>query len=209
MLQNLASTWDQTIYPTLTTYYVKDYGDGRGIAPPDVDNNRQVEVIIYEIDGQYNIGGYFALLRIPRRDGLRGLRGRDPDVVASIIAHERNTCCTTHRPYENPTSTRGTPTWRFTSLWGRQHPDRPRERPDAEQRLLGAMVEPANADYGAGFMLMMYLVITSVAVRPCGNWCKTEPPVGAASSTCHRPANGQAGLVEPPWTKSSRMSRLP
>ena len=60
VLQNLASTWDQTIYPTLTTYYGKDYGDGRGIAPPDVDNNCQVQVIIYDIDGQYNIGGYFA-----------------------------------------------------------------------------------------------------------------------------------------------------
>ena len=34
--------------------------DGRGIAPPDVDNNCHIEVIIYDIDGQYNIGGYFA-----------------------------------------------------------------------------------------------------------------------------------------------------
>ena len=31
VLQNLASTWDQTIYPTMTTYFGKDYQDGRGL----------------------------------------------------------------------------------------------------------------------------------------------------------------------------------
>ncbi|DAC47321.1 MAG TPA: hypothetical protein D7H92_05275, partial [Candidatus Poseidoniales archaeon] len=30
VLNNLASTWDSTIYPTMTTYYGKDYQDGRG-----------------------------------------------------------------------------------------------------------------------------------------------------------------------------------
>ena len=34
VLNNLASTWDSTIYPTMTTYYGKDYQDGRGLAPP-------------------------------------------------------------------------------------------------------------------------------------------------------------------------------
>ena len=60
VLNNLASSWDQTIYPTMTTYYGKDYQDGRGLAPPDVDNNCQVQIIIYDIDGAFNIGGYFA-----------------------------------------------------------------------------------------------------------------------------------------------------
>ena len=60
VLNNLASTWDSTIYPTMTTYYGKDYQDGRGLAPPDVDNNCQVRIIIYDIDGAYNTGGYFA-----------------------------------------------------------------------------------------------------------------------------------------------------
>ena len=60
VLNNLASTWDSTIYPTMTTYYGKDYQDGRGLAPPDVDNNCQVQIIIYDIDGAYNTGGYFA-----------------------------------------------------------------------------------------------------------------------------------------------------
>ena len=44
----------------MTTYYGKDYQDGRGLAPPDVDNNCQVQIVIYDIDGAYNIGGYFA-----------------------------------------------------------------------------------------------------------------------------------------------------
>ena len=60
VLNNLASTWDSTIYPTMTTYYGKDYQDGRGLAPPDVDNNCQVQIVIYDIDGAYNTGGYFA-----------------------------------------------------------------------------------------------------------------------------------------------------
>ena len=60
VLNNLASSWDSTIYPTMTTYYGKDYQDGRGLAPPDVDNNCQVQIVIYDIDGAYNTGGYFA-----------------------------------------------------------------------------------------------------------------------------------------------------
>ena len=60
VLNNWASTWDTTVYPTLMTYFGKDYFDGRGIAAPDVDNNCQIEVVIYAIDGAFNIGGYFA-----------------------------------------------------------------------------------------------------------------------------------------------------
>ena len=60
VLNNWASTWDSTVYPTLMTYFGKDYFDGRGIAAPDVDNNCQIEIIIYAIDGAYNIGGYFS-----------------------------------------------------------------------------------------------------------------------------------------------------
>ena len=55
ILNNWASTWDSTVYPTLMTYFGKDYFDGRGIAPPDVDNNCQIQVVIYAIDGAYNI----------------------------------------------------------------------------------------------------------------------------------------------------------
>ena len=60
VLNNWASTWDSTVYPTLMTYFGKDYFDGRGIAAPDVDNNCQIEIVIYAIDGAYNVGGYFS-----------------------------------------------------------------------------------------------------------------------------------------------------
>ena len=60
VLNNWASTWDSTVYPTLITYFGKNYFDGRGIAAPDVDNNCQIEIVIYAIDGAFNIGGYFS-----------------------------------------------------------------------------------------------------------------------------------------------------
>ena len=60
ILNNWASTWDTTVYPTLMTYFGKNYNDGRGVAAPDVDNNCQIEIIIYAIDGPYNTGGYFS-----------------------------------------------------------------------------------------------------------------------------------------------------
>ena len=60
VLNNWASTWDSTVYPTLMTYFGKDYFDGRGISAPDVDDNCQIEVVIYAIDGAYNTGGYFS-----------------------------------------------------------------------------------------------------------------------------------------------------
>ena len=58
VLSNWASDWDNTIYPILTTYFGKDYGNGP--AAPDVDGNCQIEVAIINMDGQYSIGGYFA-----------------------------------------------------------------------------------------------------------------------------------------------------
>ena len=50
VLNNLATTWDQTVYPTATTYFGRNYNDGRGLAAPDVDNNCQVFVVIFDID---------------------------------------------------------------------------------------------------------------------------------------------------------------
>ena len=59
VLNDWASQWDQVIYPVMMNYFGKDYNDGRGVAPPDTDNNCQVEVVIYPIDGAFGIGGYF------------------------------------------------------------------------------------------------------------------------------------------------------
>ena len=50
-INNLASTWTSTIHPTNTQYFGNE---------PDVDNNCQVQIVIYTIDGPANIGGYFS-----------------------------------------------------------------------------------------------------------------------------------------------------
>ena len=50
-INDIASTWDNSIYPTVTSYFGN---------PPDVDNNCQIEIVILSIDGPANIGGYFS-----------------------------------------------------------------------------------------------------------------------------------------------------
>ena len=50
-INDIASTWDNSIYPTVTSYFGN---------PSDVDNNCQVEIVILAIDGPSNIGGYFS-----------------------------------------------------------------------------------------------------------------------------------------------------
>ena len=58
VLNNLASTWDSTIYPTMTTYYGRTTRTD-GLHP----RHRQQlpgQIVIYDIDGAYNTGGYFA-----------------------------------------------------------------------------------------------------------------------------------------------------
>ena len=51
VLNNLASSWSSSIYPTNTQYFGSE---------PDLDNNCQIQIIIYSIDGPANIGGYFS-----------------------------------------------------------------------------------------------------------------------------------------------------
>jgi len=77
-LNNIGSTWETTIYPTDTTYF--------GVAP-DVDNNCQVEIMIYAIDGGGNTGGYFMPSLASQREvifvDIDDLSWRD-----TILAHE-------------------------------------------------------------------------------------------------------------------------
>jgi PKD repeat protein len=60
VLNDWATTWDQTIEPIVMTYFGKDYGDGNGLSPPDTDDNCQVEIVIIEIDGAGKTGGFFS-----------------------------------------------------------------------------------------------------------------------------------------------------
>ena len=199
VLQNLASTWDQTIYPTLTTYYGKDYGDGRGIAPPDVDNNCQVEVIIYDIDGQYNIGGYFAP-SFASQGEMVFVDYADVTLTwgRSIIAHElQHLLHNALDPYENLYIDEGNADVAIYLCFG------------ADSTLTGHVNgwtqnsglsvrwwNQRNADYGAGFMLMMYLV-DHLGGGPAMRQLVQDGATGGSGITnlATAPANGQAGLV--------------
>ncbi|MDP6899307.1 MAG: PKD domain-containing protein [Candidatus Thalassarchaeaceae archaeon] len=77
-LNNIGSTWETTIFPTTTNYFG---------TPPDVDNNCQVEIVIYAIDGAWNTGGYF----MPSMAGSREVFYVDIDDLSwrnTILAHE-------------------------------------------------------------------------------------------------------------------------
>ena len=77
-LNNIGSTWETTIFPTNTNYF--------GNAP-DVDNNCQIEIVIYAIDGGANIGGYF----MPSMSSTREVMYVDIDDLSwrnTILSHE-------------------------------------------------------------------------------------------------------------------------
>ncbi|DAC51648.1 MAG TPA: hypothetical protein D7H87_01475, partial [Candidatus Poseidoniales archaeon] len=160
VLQNLASTWDQTIYPTMTTYFGKDYQDGRGLAPPDNDNNCQVEIVIYDIDGAFNIGGYFS----PGTAATREVVYIDfADITLawgkSIIAHElQHLLHNAQDPYENLWLDEGNADVAIYLCFGADgtlagHLNGWTQQSDLSVRWWNQR----NGDYGAGFIFTMYL----------------------------------------------------
>ena len=160
VLNNLASTWDSTIYPTMTTYYGKDYQDGRGLAPPDVDNNCQVQIIIYDIDGAYNTGGYFA----PSFSSSREAVFVDfADITLSwgksILAHElEHLLHNALDPYENLWIDEGNADVAIYLCFGADstltgHVNAWTGSPEQSVRWWNQRI----ADYGAGYMFTMYL----------------------------------------------------
>ena len=160
VLQNLASTWDQTIYPTMTTYFGKDYQDGRGLAPPDNDNNCQVEIVIYDIDGAFNTGGYFS----PGTAVTREVVYVDfADITLawgkSIIAHElQHLLHNAQDPYENLWLDEGNADVAIYLCFGADgtlagHLNGWTQQSDLSVRWWNQR----NGDYGAGFIFTMYL----------------------------------------------------
>ena len=77
-LNDITSTWESTIYPTDTTYF--------GTAP-DVDNNCQIEILIFQIDGGGGIGGYFDPNVANQRE-IMFVDSGDLSWRNTIIAHE-------------------------------------------------------------------------------------------------------------------------
>ena len=199
VLQNLASTWDQTIYPTLTTYYGKDYQDGRGVAPPDVDGNCQVEIVIYDIDGAYNIGGYFA----PGLASQREVVFVDyADITLSwgksIIAHElQHLLHNAQDPYENLWVDEGNADVAIYLCFGadstlRGHVNGWTSAPELSVRWWNQR----NADYGAGFMMMMYLV-DQLGGGPAMRQLVQDSSTGGVGvrNLAIAPPNGQGGKI--------------
>ena len=160
VLNNLASTWDTTIYPTMTTYYGKDYQDGRGLAPPDVDNNCQVQIVVYQMDGAYGTGGYFA----PSYSSSREAVFVDfADITLSwgksILAHElQHLLHNALDPYENLWIDEGNADVAIYLCFGADstltgHVNAWTGSPEQSVRWWNQRI----ADYGAGYMFTMYL----------------------------------------------------
>jgi len=160
VLNNLAQTWDQTIYPTMTTYYGKDYQDGRGLAPPDKDNNCQVQIVIYDIDGAYNIGGYFSPSFAASREAIF-VDYADVTLTwgRSILAHEfEHLLHNAQDPYENLWIDEGNADVAIYLCFGADstltgHVNAWTSSPNLSVRWWNQRI----ADYGAGYMFNMYL----------------------------------------------------
>lgn len=160
VLNNWATTWDQTVYPTLTTYFGKDYGDGNGPSPPDVDGNCQIEIAILDIDGQYNIGGYFS----PSLSSYREIIFVDiADAPLSwskvILAHEfEHLLHNALDPYENLWIDEGNADMAAFLCFGSS--STLAGHVNAWTSSSGLSVRWWNqriADYGGGFIFMLYL----------------------------------------------------
>ena len=160
VLNNLASTWDSTIYPTMTTYYGKDYLDGRGLAPPDVDNNCQVQIVIYQMDGAYGTGGYFAPSYASSREAVFvDFADITLSWGKSILAHElQHLLHNALDPYENLWIDEGNADVAIYLCFGADstlvsHVNAWTGSPEQSVRWWNQRI----ADYGAGYMFTMYL----------------------------------------------------
>ena len=160
VLNNLASSWDSTIYPTMTTYYGKDYQDGRGLAPPDIDKNCQVQIIIHDIDGPYNTGGYFSPSFANARESVFvDFADITLNWGKSIIAHElQHLLHNAQDPYENLWIDEGNADVAIYLCFGADstlvsHLNQWTESSELSVRWWNQRF----ADYGAGFIFTMYL----------------------------------------------------
>ena len=148
-LNDITSTFESTIYPTDTTYFG---------SMPDVDNNCQLEIIILGIDGAGATGGYFA----PGISSQRESVFIDVDDMSwrnTILAHELQHLLHNARdPYENLWIDEGAADMAAylcfgvtTTLAG--HANEWSQNSNMSLRWWNQRI----ADYGAGFMFLMYL----------------------------------------------------
>jgi|TARA_B110000211_G_scaffold70678_1_gene81822 PKD repeat protein len=149
ILSDIVSTWESTIYPTDVNYFG---------SPPDVDNNCQIEIVIYEIDGTGSIGGYFQ----PGISAIRESLFFDLDDMNSrntILAHEFEHLLHNSRdPFEYLWIDEGAADMAAFLCFGvnnalSAHVNHWSENSSISLRWWNDRL----ADYGAGFLFMMYL----------------------------------------------------
>ena len=199
VLNNLASSWDSTIYPTMTTYYGKDYQDGRGLAAPDIDNNCQVQIVIYDIDGAFNTGGYFAPSFARTREAVF-IDYADITLSwgKSIIAHElQHLLHNAQDPYENLWIDEGNADVAIYLCFGSDstlvsHLNQWTEAPELSIRWWNQRF----ADYGAGFIFTMYLA-DHLGGGPAVRQLVQDSATGGVSvqNLALSPPAGQPGMI--------------
>ena len=199
VLNNLASTWDNTIYPTMTTYYGKDYQDGRGLAPPDVDNNCQIQIVIYAIDGAYNTGGYFAPSFASSREAIFvDFADITLSWGKSILAHElEHLLHNALDPYENLWLDEGNADVAIYLCFGVDstlvsHVNQWTAAPELSVRWWNQRF----ADYGAGYLFTMYLQ-DHLGGGPAVRQLVQDPATGGAGvrNLLLSPLAGQVGML--------------
>jgi len=148
-LNNIGSTWETTIYPTNTNYFGN---------PPDVDNNCQIEIVIYAIDGGGNIGGYF----MPSISSTREVFYVDIDDLSwrnTIFAHEfQHLLHNSRDPFEYLWIDEGNADMAAFLCFGASnavigHANAWTQNASASVRWWNQRI----GDYGAGFMFMLFL----------------------------------------------------
>ncbi|MEC9478598.1 MAG: PKD domain-containing protein, partial [Candidatus Thermoplasmatota archaeon] len=148
-LNDITSTWESTIFPTDTTYFGN---------PPDVDNNCQIEILIFEIDGGGGIGGYFDPNVVSQREILFVDSG-DMSWRNTILAHEMEHLLHNARdPYEYLWIDEGAADMAAYLCFGvtntlSGHANEWSQNSNMSVRWWNQRI----ADYGGGFMFLMYL----------------------------------------------------
>ena len=148
-LNDIASTWESTIYPTDTTYFG---------TPPDVDNNCQVEIALISIDGAGGTGGYFS----PGISSVRESVFVDVDDLSwrnTILAHEfQHLLHSARDPYEFLWIDEGAADMAAYLCFGVTDTLTGHANAWSQDSSLGVRWWNGRiADYGAGFMFLMYL----------------------------------------------------
>ncbi len=149
ILSDIVSTWESIIFPTDVNYFGN---------PPDVDNNCQIEIVIYEIDGVGSTGGYFQ----PSISAIRESLFFDVDDINSrnaILAHELEHLLHNARdPFEYLWIDEGAADMATYLCFGVTNTISSNVNQWSENTSISLRWwNDRSSDYGVGFLFMMYI----------------------------------------------------